>query len=168
MRAAHISLKSRRRSSLVCFSGQPFKSELYMISFGTKLSRLFISTTTRKAWSTGSLKQYPFQRGEGNDDNLNGRLSPLFEKRRRAMHDIALGAELKHGDECHRDEANAPLLHFLIRAEDLLRTHGHGEAFKIGGVSYGVDADGRALLALLHFPESSTGRFLLLLASQML
>ena len=85
------------------------------------------------------------QRGAGNDDKLNGRLPHLFHKRQRAMHGIALGTSVKHGVECHRVQADAPLLHFLMRAEDLLGTLGHGEAFEIGGVSGGVDAGPRHL-----------------------
>ena len=61
------------------------------------------------------------------------------------MHGIALGTGVKHGVECPRVQADAPVLHFLIRAEDLLGTLGHGEAFENGGVSHGVDAGPRLL-----------------------
>ena len=61
------------------------------------------------------------------------------------MHGIALGTGVKHGVECDRVQADAPLLHFLIRTEDLLGKLGHGEAFEIGGVSHGVDGGPRLL-----------------------
>ena len=46
------------------------------------------------------------------------------------MHGIALGTDVRHGVKCHGVHADAPLFHFLIRAEDLFGTLGIGEALR--------------------------------------
>ena len=54
-----------------------------------------------------------YQRGEGNDDKLNGRLLSLFDKRRRAMHDIALGTGVK-AEKASERLAIAKLLRMVV------------------------------------------------------
>ena len=84
MRAARISLKKSQT--------------LAHVPTGVKLSRLFNSSITRKARLMDPRNRTPLPTWR-NDDKLNGRLPHFSQKRRRAMHGIAIGTGVKHGVE---------------------------------------------------------------------
>ena len=66
-------------------------------------------------------------------------LPHLIHERRSAMNGIALGTSVKHGVESHRVQADAPVLHLLVSAEDVLGTPGNDKTFQHGGVRHRVD-----------------------------
>ena len=73
---------------------------------------------------------------------------------------LQLDTVVKHTVECLRVQTDAPFLHFLVRAEDLLDTLGHGEVFEIGAVSHGVDAGTRLLRVRMAVDQLQSFLFL--------